>query len=105
MYFLHEGGNATAQRPRRERDTFVDMPVIPQDVIDFLFNVNQGTHIDMYCSNERKITDQVVISYSQLWLFKHHEIERVFGRVFDIIPGVRFFIGKPTLCRCGTINR
>lgn len=83
----------------------LDIPKVPDDVIDFLFNVNQGTHIDRYCPSEDKVTNQVVISYSQLWLLKHHEPERVVGRILDVVPGMRFFLGKPTLCRCGRLNR
>jgi len=82
-----------------------DIPQIPHDVIHFLFNVNQGKHMDAYCSKCEKITDQVVISYSQLSYLKRHEPERIMGRIFDIVPGMRFFLGKPTLCRCGTLNQ
>jgi hypothetical protein len=83
----------------------LEIPGIPEDVIEFLFNVNHGTHIDRYCQTEGSVTDQVVISYSQLGLLKRHEVERVVGRIMDVVPGTRFFLGKPTLCRCGTLNR
>lgn len=89
----------------RYEENRLEIPGVPVDVIDYLFNVHQGTRIDRYCPTEGKITSQVVISYSQLWLFRHHEPEKVLGRILDVVPGMGFFLGKPTLCRCGTINR
>ena len=83
----------------------LNLPNVPNDLVEYLFNINQGSHIDAYCSKEKMITDQVVISYSQLSQFSGHEPERIVGRIFDIVPGVRLFLGKPTLCRCGTVNR
>lgn len=82
-----------------------DIFEIPRDVIEFLFNVNQGTHIDRRCAKCDKLTDQVVVSYSELSFLSLSEAEKIVGRFMDFIPGVRFFLGKPTLCRCGRLNR
>lgn len=83
----------------------MDFSELPQEVIDFFFNFNQGSHVDARCAKCKTLTDQVVVSYAQLPWFNHNDVDRVLGRVLDVVPAVRLFLGKPTLCRCGTLNR
>jgi hypothetical protein len=83
----------------------MQIPGIPEDVIDYLFNVHEGASVDRYCSRENQITTQVAISYSELLIFSRHEPGKIVGRIMNMMPGAGFFLGKPTLCRCGTINR
>jgi hypothetical protein len=81
------------------------IPGVPEELVTYLFNFDQGKHLDTYCSSCRQITDQVVISYSQLPEGSADELAKFAGRLLDIIPGTRLFMGKPTICRCGTVNR
>ncbi len=84
----------------------MSIPNLPEDFIQFLFNFDQGRHLDTYCSTCRKVTDQVVVSYRELPLSRQRELDRVLGGILDMIPGIpRFAFGKPTVCYCGTLNR
>ena len=79
---------------------------IPEHLIKALFNLNQGKRLDAYCTKCDAVTNQVVISYSQLSLPQRNEVIRIVGRVLDFVPAMRLFIGKPTLCpKCKTVNR
>jgi hypothetical protein len=81
------------------------IPGVPEELINYLFNFDQGKHVDAYCDTCGKITDQVIVSYGQLSGLRTHELEKIMGRLLDIVPGARFFMGKPMFCRCGTVNR
>jgi hypothetical protein len=78
---------------------------IPEDLIRFLFNFDQGTKIQAYCGHCRTMTEQVSVSYSQLPPLHRHELEKVAGRFLDMVPVSRLFFGRPTYCSCGTVNR
>jgi hypothetical protein len=83
------------------------MLTLPADVIDYLFNVNEGKHIERQCggdSHRGALTDQVVVSYSDIAVFRTAGPFRFAGRLLDVLPGVPIFVGKPTVCRCGRIN-
>ena len=83
-----------------------EVPGIPEDLVKSLFNLNQGARLDAYCVKCNGVTNQVRISYSQLSIPQRNELMRIAGRVLDVVPGMRLFIGKPTLCpECKTVNR
>jgi len=83
----------------------MSIPNIPEDFVQFLFNFDQGRHVDAYCNTCRRITDQVIVSYRQLPLSRQQQLDRAIGGILDIIPGMRFVLGKPMVCSCGTLNR
>lgn len=83
-----------------------DVPEIPGDLINYFFNLDQGATLDAYCVKCNAVTKQVRVSYSQLSIPPRNELMRIAGRVMDVVPGMRLFIGKPTLCpKCNTVNR
>ena len=57
-----------------------DVIRIPQELIDYLFNFSQGKRIYVYCEAERKITEQVSVSYSTLPLLRQDELRKFAGR-------------------------
>lgn len=81
------------------------IPRISRSLVDSLFNLNQGRRVDRYCPSCGDMTAQVTLSYSQLPPLSQHELAKVAGRLLDVIPGVSFLTGRPTLCHCGTLNR
>jgi hypothetical protein len=82
-----------------------DLPKLPDDLVRALFNLHQGEEIDAYCGHCQDLTKQVKISYSQLSVPQRNQLKGLVGRVLDAVPGFRFVIGKPTLCRnCKTVN-
>jgi hypothetical protein len=83
----------------------IKIPKLADDVVNYLFNLDEGRHLERYCSTCNKITDQVAVSYSVLPPLRQHELEKVLGRVLDIVPGIRLVVGKPTACKCGVVNR
>jgi hypothetical protein len=83
-----------------------DLVQIPQDLVDFLFNFNQGKRIYAYCAAEQKITEQVTVSYSALPVVRQHELSRFLGRLLmDPNPIVKMALGRPSYCGCGVVNR
>lgn len=91
----------------READKVSRMdPIIelPADIVAHLFNLNQGKHIDRPCSACGKVTEQVVVSYSEVGQLRKLAVSRFLGRVLDFVPGTGILVGKPTVCRCGRLN-
>jgi hypothetical protein len=82
-----------------------ELPELPTELISYLFNLDQGKHIDRVCVGCRQVTDQVIVSYSDLPVGRRRMLESIAGRIFDIVPGVRIFLGKPSVCRCGQLNK
>jgi hypothetical protein len=83
-----------------------EIPEVPQEIIKSLFNLNQGERIDAYCIKCDAVSTQVRVSYSQLSIPQRNELMRITGRILDVVPGMRLFIGKPTICPiCKTVNR
>jgi ribosomal protein L44E len=78
---------------------------LPEDLVSYIFNLDHGKCVYKYCNRCEDHTEQVVISYSDIPSLKRGEIERLVGRVLNIIPGVSLLAGKPTVCRCKTLNR
>lgn len=79
---------------------------LPTDVVSFLFNIDQGKHMDRKCHSgtcRGAMRDQVVVSYSDLHELQSAGVLKLFGRLLDVLP-VRLFLGKPTVCRCGRLN-
>lgn len=81
------------------------LPDLPEQLIRYLFNLDHGEHLDRYCRSCDKITDQVAVSYSEIPGLRENELERLIGRVIDIVPLAPVLGGKPTACGCGTVNR
>lgn len=81
------------------------LPDLPEKIVKYVFNLDAGEHLDRYCRKCNDITDQVAISFSELPELRDNELERFAGRLLDIIPLAPIFGGKPTACRCGTVNR
>lgn len=81
------------------------LPDLPEKLVKYLFNLDQGEHVDRFCRTCDKITDQVAVSYSEIPGLRDNELERLIGRVIDIFPLVPVFGGKPTACICGAVNR
>ena len=80
-------------------------PDLPEKVVKYLFNLDQGEHIDKYCRKCDQITDQVAMSFGEVPGMRDNEWERLLGRVLDIVPLFPVLGGKPTACTCGTVNR
>jgi ribosomal protein L44E len=80
-------------------------PSLPGDFVAFLFNLDHGKRIYAYCKKCDEYTEQVVVSYSELPSLKGSDLEEIIGRFVDLIPGAGLFAGKPTVCRCKTLNR
>jgi len=76
--------------------------MIPEYLVRYLFNINQGAEIMAPCKECGKATKQVVISYEDLPALKKL---RPAGRAFDIFPLGPVILGRPSLCECGTVNR
>lgn len=82
-----------------------NLPDLPFELVAYLFNLDQGRHLDRPCTRCARVTDQVVISYGELPGSARGVLERVVGRTLDIVPGARLLAGKPTVCACGAVNR
>lgn len=78
---------------------------LPIDLVQHLFNLEHGKHLEAYCKQCGKYTDQVSVSYCDLPDLRSSELTKILGRFVDIVPGVGLFVGKPTVCRCRTLNR
>lgn len=86
------------------------IPELPEDLIRRLFNLDQGMHVETRCKSCGKLTDQVVISYELLPILREAGVDLalmgpLIGRLMDIIPLMPILVGRPTVCRCGTVNR
>ncbi|MGA6165989.1 hypothetical protein [Amycolatopsis magusensis] len=81
------------------------LPDLPEKLVKRLFNLDHGEHIDKHCRKCDKITDQVAVSYGDMPTLRGNELERLIGRVIDIVPFAPVVGGKPTVCGCGTVNR
>ncbi|MFI9387550.1 hypothetical protein [Kutzneria sp. NPDC052558] len=81
------------------------LPELPNQIINSLFNLDQGEHQEKYCRNCDRITEQVKISFSDLPGLRDYEVERLLGRVLDFVPGIKLLAGRPSACRCGAVNR
>ncbi len=79
-----------------------DLSMIPEYLVRYLFNINQGGEVMTPCKTCGKATRQVIISYENLPALKKLGLA---GRVFDIFPLGPIIVGRPTLCECGTVNR
>jgi len=79
-----------------------DLSMIPEYLVRYLFNINQGSEVSAPCKKCEKATKQVVISYESLPILKKFGLA---GRVLDIVPLSPVLVGRPTLCECGTVNR
>lgn len=81
------------------------VPKAPEDLINYVFNLDQGSHIYAHCDTCGKVTEQVIVSYNQLPSMRKQELKRVMGRLLDIIPFTRFVIGKAIFCgTCRTVK-
>jgi hypothetical protein len=80
----------------------VDLPMLPEYLVRYLFNINQGSEVTAPCKKCGKATRQVIISYENLPALKDLGFA---GRTFDIFPLGPVILGRPTLCDCGTVNR
>lgn len=69
-----------------------------------LFNIGQGEHVQRPCSSCSKMTEQVIISYSETEVLRRLNL-RLVGRILDIVPAMPLIVGKPSICHCGTLNR
>ncbi|MET9225742.1 hypothetical protein [Lentzea sp. NPDC003310] len=81
------------------------LPDLPEKLVRYVFNLDQGEHLDRPCRTCDAVTDQVAVSYSEMPGLRGNELERLIGRVFDIVPLAPVVGGKPTVCSCGTVNR
>lgn len=81
------------------------LPDLPTWIVNAVFNLDQGEHQEKYCRTCNQITDQVKISFSDLPGLREFEPERLVGRVLDFVPGIKLLAGRPSACRCGTVNR
>jgi hypothetical protein len=82
-----------------------DLPSLPDKLVKRLFNLDQGERVDRFCRACGEITNQVAVSFSELPRLRENELERLAGRLLDVIPLVPVLGGKPTVCRCGAANR
>ena len=80
----------------------IDPSVIPEYIIRYIFNINQGNEIMAPCKKCGKATKQIIVSYEQLPALRNYALA---GRVFDMFPLGPVILGRPTLCECGTVNR
>jgi hypothetical protein len=78
---------------------------LPSDLVNQFFNLEQGKRISKYCKKCRNYTEQVVVSYSDLPALYSGEFQRMVGRIMDVFPGPGLLIGRPSVCRCRTLNR
>jgi hypothetical protein len=81
------------------------LPELPEKLVNYLFNLERGEPQQKFCRSCDKITPQVTISFSDTPLFRDNEVQRFAGRLLDIVPGMPLFTGKPTVCKCKTVNR
>jgi hypothetical protein len=79
-----------------------DLPMIPEYLVRYLFNINQGSDVMAPCKKCGEATKQVIISYENLPALKELGLA---GRALDIFPLGPVILGRPTLCHCGTVNR
>jgi hypothetical protein len=79
-----------------------DLSMIPEYLVRYLFNINQGAEVMAPCKTCGKATSQVIISYENLPALKKLGFA---GRVMDIFPLGPVILGRPTLCGCRTVNR
>jgi hypothetical protein len=80
----------------------IDPSIIPEYIIKYIFNINQGSEIMTPCKKCDKATKQIIVSYEQLPALRKYGLA---GRAFDVFPLGPVILGRPTLCECGTINR
>lgn len=79
---------------------------VPEQLLKFIFNLGQGRHVDTICKKCNQVTDQVIISYELLPLLRDAGFDlALIGRLMDIVPFMPVLVGRPTICRCGTVNR
>lgn len=81
------------------------VPKVPDDLINYIFNLDQGKHVYAYCDTCGKVTEQVIVGYDQLPAMRKQELMQVMGRLLDIIPFTRIVIGKAVFCgTCQTVK-
>jgi hypothetical protein len=81
------------------------MSLLPENIVNYLFNLDRGGRRDRFCRKCGEITSQVAISYSDIPAFRGHEVQRIAGRLLDFVPGMSVLSGRPTVCECRTVNR
>ena len=79
-----------------------ELSMIPEYLVRYLFNINQGSEVMAPCKKCGKATKQVVIRYQDMPAL---EKLGLLGRTLDIFPLGPVILGRPTLCECGTVNR
>ncbi|MFT7867196.1 MULTISPECIES: hypothetical protein [Amycolatopsis] len=82
-----------------------DLPDIPDRIVKLVFNLDKGERVDRFCRACGEITNQVAVSFSDLPGLRENELERLAGRLLDVMPLIPVLGGKPTVCRCGAANR